>query len=76
MIHNYFTNQGKICGWCDTNQVEGNSVYCATCEHEFKFTDDFSIDECNELGYNERLAAGFAHLQASESPYPYQRYWS
>ena len=66
---NRFINKGNICGWCNENQIEGNSDCCATCEHQFDFTDDFDVDEYDEMCYNERLAAGFAQLQASECPY-------
>lgn len=71
-----FINQGNICGWCNENQIEEDSYCCATCEHQFDFTDNFDIDEADEMDYNERLVAGFAQIQASEHPSPYQHYWS
>ncbi len=67
----------RICGWCNKNQVEDKySVYCATCEHQLEYKEYSGIDECDEMDYNERLAAGFAQMQANERPYPYQYYWS
>jgi len=72
IVRNPFINQGNICGWCNENEIEGNSECCAICEHQFEFTHDSDIDEYNELEYNERLADGFAQMQASE----YQYYWS
>lgn len=66
IVHNFFINQGNICGWCHENEIEGNSECCATCEHGFEFIDDSDIDECDELEYNERLADGFAQMHASE----------